>query len=319
LSGVGGGYTGYGGVQQNWEFTFHTRNEPNPFILIDLGKPYEIESLEIINRKIAGATDRPILDRARTLTAWTGPTESGPWEEVWRAQNVQPQWIEKASKPTTARYVKLGLRETGILHLHTVKVFGKSTADVPNWNNAIDLLALFNRDLDTIRPNPNIIAKEMHTGPNAPMIAQFPYIPPEEYDVRMEVTTPELKGWIVILLSKNGKAFRWGVNRMEAKFDAITGSTPVRVNLPINKRSTVLIQVRNDRAVASIDGVHAGEVAGKYYTEANSDHLPDKRLLGITTHNNPAVIHKFEVIEVNGKGSFLRPDDPAAKEAKAKH
>jgi serine/threonine protein kinase len=124
LSGVGGGYTGYGGVDHDWEFTFHTREEPDPFIVIDLSKVFEIDSLEIVNRK----GDPKFHDRAKTITAWSGSTKDGPWDEFWRAQGGSADWLAKPAKSISARFIKLGLRGQGIFHLHSVKVFGKPAA-----------------------------------------------------------------------------------------------------------------------------------------------------------------------------------------------
>ncbi|HEX8913704.1 MAG TPA: discoidin domain-containing protein [Humisphaera sp.] len=112
LDGRGGGY-------QNNGFAFHTQSEQDPFVVVDLTALSAVTGLEIGNRR------DDLQSRAKTLTVWTSRSPNGPWREIWRAPDVQKQWAVNLEEPVAARFIKLGLRGTGTLHLFSVKVFGK--------------------------------------------------------------------------------------------------------------------------------------------------------------------------------------------------
>jgi len=60
-------------------FSFHTKDENDAHIVIDLGGTFRIDSFEVMNRN-----NRDSDDRARTLTMWVSESKAGPWKEVWR-------------------------------------------------------------------------------------------------------------------------------------------------------------------------------------------------------------------------------------------
>ncbi|MCB9882490.1 MAG: alpha-L-fucosidase [Planctomycetes bacterium] len=109
------------------EFAFHTAIEERPWIVIDLGKSFEVTGIEI--------TNRPLLpERAATLSL--ALSEDGDhWTEVWRAAKVETSWEvpmpgdATAAEPASrkARYLKLALapKEPTALHLRRVRVFGR--------------------------------------------------------------------------------------------------------------------------------------------------------------------------------------------------
>jgi len=105
----------YGG---NW--AFHTDQESDPFVTIDLGAVELVRGIEIVNRR------EMLRERAQGLTAWL--SEDGEtWRQVWQASSVQATWEVVLGTPgTKARYVKLGLHsdEGQYLHLYRVRVFG---------------------------------------------------------------------------------------------------------------------------------------------------------------------------------------------------
>ena len=63
---------------------FHTNMEDAPDIVINLGAVHAVSALEMENRK-----RDDVLDRAATLTVWTGNSENGPWTQQWRAKVPQ--------------------------------------------------------------------------------------------------------------------------------------------------------------------------------------------------------------------------------------
>jgi len=107
------------------EFAFHTRDEKDPWIVIDLQNVHRVEYVAITNR-----TTMP--ERAKTLTMWVS-TDGDSWEKVWGADRgeasweIRPEGIKAGAKITgiDCRYVKLGLREdVGTLHLRSVRIYG---------------------------------------------------------------------------------------------------------------------------------------------------------------------------------------------------
>ena len=107
-------------------YACHTKEEDNPFIIIDLKRSALVKGIEIVNR-----TDM-VPERARTLTVWLSQDKKD-WKEVWRAADVEEVWTigvthspDNLQKPgAQARYIKIGLREKNYLHLYGVRVYGE--------------------------------------------------------------------------------------------------------------------------------------------------------------------------------------------------
>lgn len=108
-------------------FAFHTKDEKDPYILIDLNQSRWIDAVAIENRNDS------LQERAATLTLWASNDQS-TWQKVWTAPRTQQAWTaipeHLASgamvKGCQARYLKLGLNSGNIsaLHLRSVRVYG---------------------------------------------------------------------------------------------------------------------------------------------------------------------------------------------------
>jgi hypothetical protein len=94
---------------------FHTNEELNPWIEIDLGKPTEIHSVYIRNRSDCGQERAVPLIVEASLDAIT-------WHELSRHDTVFTIW-NPTFAPTTARLVRLRIPRFSALHLEQVKVF----------------------------------------------------------------------------------------------------------------------------------------------------------------------------------------------------
>ena len=94
---------------------FHTNEELNPWIEIDLGKPTEIHSVYIRNRSDCGQERAVPLIVEASLDATT-------WRELARHETVFTIW-NPTFAPTTARLVRLRIPRFSALHLEQVKVF----------------------------------------------------------------------------------------------------------------------------------------------------------------------------------------------------
>ncbi len=109
-------------------YAFHTREETNPHIVIDLSKNKEVHGLIIKNR--SGCCQ----ERAQNLTVWVSG-DGKNWTKKWQAQQAREEWeVTLTTKSMGAevpgvetRYIKLGLtgNEPQTLHLGNVSIYTK--------------------------------------------------------------------------------------------------------------------------------------------------------------------------------------------------
>ena len=100
-------------------YAFHTDQEKDAHIVIDLKSKCEVKALRITNRPSASA------ERAQSLTLWSS-SDGMVWDELWKAEKVEPAWDVLFEKPLKVQFLKLGLnRETPeFFHLKAVDVYG---------------------------------------------------------------------------------------------------------------------------------------------------------------------------------------------------
>ncbi len=106
-------------------FAFHTKDETNPSLTIDLKKVKHIDAVEIQNRQDMKQ------ERARGLTLEVSE-DGSTWTKVWQADTVESEWIAVPVqhvagadvKGTSARYLRLSIpsQTPTALHLKEVKV-----------------------------------------------------------------------------------------------------------------------------------------------------------------------------------------------------
>ncbi|MEW6071158.1 MAG: alpha-L-fucosidase [Planctomycetota bacterium] len=109
-----------GGEDYPADFAFHTAEERDPWIAIDLGEPCAVRGLEIENRR------NGFQERATGLTAWVS-TDGETWRPVWQAAEIRAKWEIVLDPPAAgARYVRIGrhAERDGYLHLYSVRVYG---------------------------------------------------------------------------------------------------------------------------------------------------------------------------------------------------
>jgi alpha-L-fucosidase len=128
------------------EFAFMTRREANPYIIVDLKKDTTITGFEIQNSFDLNQYDRynktRYVDQARTLAVWVSRDKT-TWIKVWQADKPRLWWAHiltdnGSSVPgIVARYVKIGLQETNVLTLKSVRIYGKSNAVLPGTDSLV--------------------------------------------------------------------------------------------------------------------------------------------------------------------------------------
>lgn len=110
------------------DFAFHTQNEKNPFIVIDLKKRQRVEAVAIENRPGGDG------ERAKGLTMSVSD-DGKTWTKVWTAPSVEARWLAEPEmmvsgasvKGVETQYLKLETSpDTPLpLHLRSVRVYGK--------------------------------------------------------------------------------------------------------------------------------------------------------------------------------------------------
>ncbi len=93
---------------------FHTLEEMNPWVEIDLQKPTKFSGVSVHNRTDA------VQDRAVPLILEVGDDQK-TWRQLARQDDQFKVWKAKF-EPTTARYVRLRAPRVTLLHLDAVKV-----------------------------------------------------------------------------------------------------------------------------------------------------------------------------------------------------
>jgi hypothetical protein len=101
-----------GGVKTN--ILFHTQNEKEPWFEIDLGKKTRFSSVEVQNRSDFGQ------DRAVPLILEASDDKIS-YKQLARRTKVFSTW-EAVFAPTEARYVRLRVERTSMLHLDAVEI-----------------------------------------------------------------------------------------------------------------------------------------------------------------------------------------------------
>jgi len=181
------------------------------------------------------------------------------------------------------------------------------------WAQAIDLLKLAQLSRDTVSGRWAVDDEELRSDAAEPARIEFPYIPPAEYDFRIEFTQP-VAGNVGQVLFANGHQFGWYMGayvNSRAGFQMIDGKampenpTGVKSSLQANHTYVSLVSVRKNGVKAYLDG----QLVSQWTTDFRDMSLfPDSKLrgtdvLGVWTAAATTTFHKVEVREVSGPGT----------------
>ncbi len=105
-------------------YTFHTKKEDSPYVVLDLGEDKKISGLVIKNREDC------CKERAKGLKLWTS-SDGEKWDLAWEAKENKETWqiplftdsMGASVKGKDLRYLKLGIEGEGILHLKNIGIF----------------------------------------------------------------------------------------------------------------------------------------------------------------------------------------------------
>ncbi len=144
----------------------------------------------------------------------------------------------------------------------------------------------------------------------------LPYMPPEEYDFRIEFTTTATKACMAQLVSHGDVPFTWSMAagtppmcRVEdVDGHSVLGNPTLRrYTFTPGRRHTATVVVRNNSVAGMVDGqvlvAHRTDYGDLSRNEKWT--MPDQLRLGLGTCYGPVTFHKAEVRVVSGKGSFV--------------
>jgi hypothetical protein len=99
---------------ENNDFFFHTQEEQDPWVEIDLGKATRFSAVRVVNRRDC------CFDRAVPLVIEVSSDQQA-WREIARRPTSFSSWLAEVPS-TKARYVRVRAANRTILHLATVRV-----------------------------------------------------------------------------------------------------------------------------------------------------------------------------------------------------
>jgi hypothetical protein len=180
----------------------------------------------------------------------------------------------------------------------------------------VDLLSLIDLNQDMLRGAWRVVDRELQAPPMGQGLVQVPYVPPEEYDLRLvvrltqsaEVNLGVAQGDLLFIVAVDGWWGKFsGVELIDGKsFDVNETSRPGRF-LKTDGPNTILCSVRKNRLGLEVNG------------EVLLDWPIDRKRLSLTPYWNrprngtlaigsviPYTVSRFELIPITGKGKPLR-------------
>lgn len=185
-------------------------------------------------------------------------------------------------------------------------------------SKAINLIALIDPKEDTVKgewliERGALVCATQHFVPKL----YLPYIPPEEYDLKVVFSQPKIRHDVGIILPRGANSFSWQVGGTEGKFlfsvdDRVSGGkNPTESRFPgailPGRQYTTVVQVRNEGVIAFFEGKQMAAYKTDYRDlRVDSWHvLPDPSRMAVCC-DDPTVFHVIELTEVTGKGKKVR-------------
>ena len=195
------------------------------------------------------------------------------------------------------------------------------------WKDAVNLLTLAEPERDSLGDGKWTRRQDRLVSPKAKMHRlALPYVPPEEYDVRVSFTRKDSSECFVVDLVRNGQPFTWmvagwgnnvlGFSMVQGKGAKDNPYSLKRPNMLENgRRYTAILQVRSDVVRAYLDGRLASEckVPASEFSPHATWSVSKSDILGVGANDCVYEVHQLEVLELKGKGQVLNATEMAAK------
>ncbi len=177
-----------------------------------------------------------------------------------------------------------------------------------------DLMSLIDPARDTVAGKWQVQNGKLLSEKSVRAILQFPYHPPEEYDLNVEVSQLKKARHIFLVICGPNVQFAYQMGHdNSAGFEVISGKRAgSEATKPFafepDKKYKVTIKVRKDRVSAYVDDKLISDFATdyrdlslyKYWT------LRDRRALAVTADETLNVYHSITVTEISGPGEVVR-------------
>lgn len=186
----------------------------------------------------------------------------------------------------------------------------------PSVARGIDLMPLFDVR-NPVSGTWQFVGHDLHGADKKSARVQSSYRPPAEYDYVVEFARPEANGAMVQMFFHEGHAGGWyvGSNGNTFCLEDIDGKARNKTRKPLpkgvidNARHVSILQVRNDRIKAFVDGELLLEYETDYHelTPNTAAKMSDDRLLGLAAIGGPVIIFRAVVIEIAPSGAGAKP------------
>jgi hypothetical protein len=294
----------------------------------DIGLPHlarcgDAELSVLAQRELAGPADG--LRQVEIGDAWWSLADKYPGAARPVLQRHAQEWYRRARASiaglTLTRIdARLGGAATQPGAAETVSGPGKVLAEPmragAGSGAAIDLSALIDPAKDGVTGawHP-VVPSGVSVGEERYASLQFPYAPPEEYDLSVTFTRTAGDGSLAVLLASHRKSFGFALDvKGEARFERVGNKiakdnpTTVPVVIANGRKYLLTVQVRKDRIRALLDGQLLTEWKTDFKDMARYAlwKVNDDSLCGIGANGAAITFHTIELTEITGKGKATR-------------
>ena len=233
-----------------------------------------------------------------------------------------PPFVAEAAVDTVAPPVPIGIPRPKALPEASVAAAPEKLGAVDfrmapdieaTWAGADELIPLAHPARYTVAGKWEVVGNDLAGHKENFSRVAIPYLPPEEYDYRIDFTRMEGAADVNMIFPAGGSQCIW---RMETWNSACFGNykgnpDSVALNLANGVRHTAVVEVRRGRLTAFFDGRLMKSIEpGKSPSLCEEDYrLPDQRMIGVGIWRNETVFHRIAVRAVTGKGAPLPEDN----------
>ncbi len=258
------------------------------------------------------------LKQAELGDAWWGFSENSAGRTKTLTQQRATEWYQLAKRNLTGiTLARIESRLHGGTPENPSTPSNASNSITPSANGpVVDLLAQIDPAKDSSDGKWAMANGALqNTGGKSTSCLALPYLPPEEYDLRVAFERTEGETPITFLLTGHGKAFGFALDvKGEARFERVGGKiakdnpTTAPVVISNNHRYVVTIQIRKDSITALLDDkpVTTWKTDFKDLSRYAIWKMPDEKLCGLGVNNAKVTFYAVQFIEVSGKGRATR-------------